>query len=68
MFTGTLLVVFMRYGWAFFLDCCLWWCMMSLCFWYEQLMARYDSLAEFFDYTPVELVEELQAVLEGQSF
>ncbi|KAI8339653.1 hypothetical protein BC941DRAFT_421075 [Chlamydoabsidia padenii] len=31
-------------------------------------MARYDSLAEFFSYTPVEMVEELQAVLEGQAF
>ncbi|KAI8327785.1 hypothetical protein BC941DRAFT_446292, partial [Chlamydoabsidia padenii] len=31
-------------------------------------MARYDSLAEFFGYTHVEMVEELQAALEGQSF
>ncbi|KAI8341372.1 hypothetical protein BC941DRAFT_467422 [Chlamydoabsidia padenii] len=26
----------------------------------QQWMARYDSLAEFFGYTPVEMVEELQ--------
>ncbi|KAI8338358.1 hypothetical protein BC941DRAFT_422660 [Chlamydoabsidia padenii] len=31
-------------------------------------MARYDSLAEFFGYIPMEMVEELQAVLEGQAF
>ncbi|KAI8342481.1 hypothetical protein BC941DRAFT_412922 [Chlamydoabsidia padenii] len=117
-------LVFIHYGWAFFLDCCLWWCMISLCFWYkvinhissgcrlwlfvgccildlcnvarndvndkiisntylerrrqsrfrtfateaQQWMARYESLAEFFDYTPVEMVEKLQAVLEGQAF
>ncbi|KAI8344172.1 hypothetical protein BC941DRAFT_407939 [Chlamydoabsidia padenii] len=30
-------------------------------------MARYESLAEFFGYTHVEMVEELQAVLEGQA-
>ncbi|KAI8339655.1 hypothetical protein BC941DRAFT_421088 [Chlamydoabsidia padenii] len=32
---GTLLLVFMHYGWTFFLDCCLWWYMMSLGFWYK---------------------------------
>ncbi|KAI8337538.1 hypothetical protein BC941DRAFT_425540, partial [Chlamydoabsidia padenii] len=31
-------------------------------------MARYNSLTEFFSYTPVEMVKELQAVLEGQAF
>ncbi|KAI8339937.1 hypothetical protein BC941DRAFT_237180 [Chlamydoabsidia padenii] len=34
----------------------------------QQWMARYESLAEFFGYTPVEMVEKLQAVLEGQTF
>ncbi|KAI8333343.1 hypothetical protein BC941DRAFT_434460 [Chlamydoabsidia padenii] len=31
MFTGTLWL-------AFFLDCCLWWYMMFLCFWYEACL------------------------------
>ncbi|KAI8331488.1 hypothetical protein BC941DRAFT_438513 [Chlamydoabsidia padenii] len=31
-------------------------------------MARYESLAKFFSYTPVAMVEELQAVLDGQTF
>ncbi|KAI8332091.1 hypothetical protein BC941DRAFT_437496 [Chlamydoabsidia padenii] len=33
MFMGTLWFVFMYYGWAFFLDCCLWCFVFSLCFW-----------------------------------
>ncbi|KAI8342008.1 hypothetical protein BC941DRAFT_415113, partial [Chlamydoabsidia padenii] len=31
-------------------------------------MTRYESLAGFFGYTPVEMVEELQDVLEGEAF
>ncbi|KAI8337882.1 hypothetical protein BC941DRAFT_423950 [Chlamydoabsidia padenii] len=31
-------------------------------------MKRYESLEEFFGYIRVEMVEELQAVLEGQAF
>ncbi|KAI8333342.1 hypothetical protein BC941DRAFT_434456 [Chlamydoabsidia padenii] len=31
-------------------------------------MARYESLGEFFGYTPVQMLEELQAALEGQAF
>ncbi|KAI8344112.1 hypothetical protein BC941DRAFT_407807, partial [Chlamydoabsidia padenii] len=33
-----------------------------------QCITRYESLAEFFGYNPVEIVEELQTVLEGQAF
>ncbi|KAI8341696.1 hypothetical protein BC941DRAFT_414249, partial [Chlamydoabsidia padenii] len=36
MFMGTLLLVFMDYGWAFFLDCYLWFFVTSLCFWYVK--------------------------------
>ncbi|KAI8337537.1 hypothetical protein BC941DRAFT_425527 [Chlamydoabsidia padenii] len=39
MFMGTLLRVFIRYGCAFFLDCCLWCFVVSLCFWYEVCLA-----------------------------
>ncbi|KAI8334766.1 hypothetical protein BC941DRAFT_472690 [Chlamydoabsidia padenii] len=31
-------------------------------------MARYESMAECFGYTPVEMVEVLQVVLEDQAF
>ncbi|KAI8333417.1 hypothetical protein BC941DRAFT_434661 [Chlamydoabsidia padenii] len=31
-------------------------------------MARYESLAELFGYTPVQMVEDLQAILEGRAF
>ncbi|KAI8333586.1 hypothetical protein BC941DRAFT_454865 [Chlamydoabsidia padenii] len=78
MFMGTLWFVFMHYGGAFFPDCCVCCFAISLCFWYvkfptfateaQQWMARYESMAEFFGYTPVEMVEELQAVLECQAF
>ncbi|KAI8341905.1 hypothetical protein BC941DRAFT_466804 [Chlamydoabsidia padenii] len=34
----------------------------------QQWMARDDSLAEFFGYSPVEMAEGLQVVLEGQAF
>ncbi|KAI8339202.1 hypothetical protein BC941DRAFT_422413 [Chlamydoabsidia padenii] len=36
MFMDTLLFVFMHYGWTFFLNCCLWCFMISLCFWYVK--------------------------------
>ncbi|KAI8329735.1 hypothetical protein BC941DRAFT_442288, partial [Chlamydoabsidia padenii] len=42
MFMGTLLLVFMYYDWAFFLDCCLWCFVISLCFWYVKYVARND--------------------------
>ncbi|KAI8336800.1 hypothetical protein BC941DRAFT_428098 [Chlamydoabsidia padenii] len=32
MFMGTLLLVFLHYDWAFFLDCCLWCFVISFCF------------------------------------
>ncbi|KAI8342007.1 hypothetical protein BC941DRAFT_466908 [Chlamydoabsidia padenii] len=38
MFTGTLWLVFMDYGWAFFLDCCVWFFMISLSFWYKACL------------------------------
>ncbi|KAI8333456.1 hypothetical protein BC941DRAFT_118372 [Chlamydoabsidia padenii] len=31
-------------------------------------MERYEPLAEFFGYTPVQMVEDLRAILEGQAF
>ncbi|KAI8335506.1 hypothetical protein BC941DRAFT_71434 [Chlamydoabsidia padenii] len=34
----------------------------------QQWMARYESLAEFFGHTHLEMVKKLQAVLEGQTF
>ncbi|KAI8344111.1 hypothetical protein BC941DRAFT_407803, partial [Chlamydoabsidia padenii] len=37
MFMSTLLLVFIHYGWAFFLGCCLWCFVISLCFWYVKL-------------------------------
>ncbi|KAI8342006.1 hypothetical protein BC941DRAFT_415099 [Chlamydoabsidia padenii] len=35
MFMGTLWLVIFHYGWAFFLDYCVWYFMISLCFWCE---------------------------------
>ncbi|KAI8330844.1 hypothetical protein BC941DRAFT_439724 [Chlamydoabsidia padenii] len=90
-------LVFIRYGCAFFLDCCLWCfvvCLAVRCFILglfntarnglndkifsntylerrqrtrfptfateaQQWMARYESLAGFFGYSPVEMMEEL---------
>ncbi|KAI8338357.1 hypothetical protein BC941DRAFT_422648 [Chlamydoabsidia padenii] len=36
---GTLLFVFMYYGWAFFLDYFIWCFVVSLCFWYKVCLA-----------------------------
>ncbi|KAI8339654.1 hypothetical protein BC941DRAFT_421084, partial [Chlamydoabsidia padenii] len=38
IFMGTLLLVSMHYGWDFFLGCCLWCFVISLCFWYEACL------------------------------
>ncbi|KAI8336146.1 hypothetical protein BC941DRAFT_514330 [Chlamydoabsidia padenii] len=112
MFTGTLLVVFMHYGWSFFLNCCLGCLVISFCFWYvklwlligrcilvlcivarnnvkdkiisniylergrrtrfptfateaQQWMARYESLAELFVYTALEMTNRLESELSG---
>ncbi|KAI8336368.1 hypothetical protein BC941DRAFT_471661 [Chlamydoabsidia padenii] len=42
--------------------------LLAIAYLFDQWMARYESLAEFFGYTSVQMVEELQAVLEGQAF
>ncbi|KAI8335765.1 hypothetical protein BC941DRAFT_471742 [Chlamydoabsidia padenii] len=36
MFMGALWLVFMHYDGAFFLGCCLWCFVISLCFWYKN--------------------------------